>query len=171
MGPCLGTRVPIGTFFWHFGSLLGLYLYFWVPIFSVLASFTRRMSIQSALHVYNNEFSWYVLWVMTCTFILHMLWSDAPPVGHYRPIWCGHNSVVFCWHYCRILIFTYAHTLNGSLFQKKLGPYLEAWGSLLVLETVPWMEEWFLFCTCMRPWPKQLHRTYWHMWNKELSKL
>ena len=52
-----------------------------------------------------------------------------------------------------ILIFTYAHALIfihrslgslflllrvliGSLFHKKMGPYLKAWGSLLVLEAV-----------------------------------
>ena len=35
---------PYRDLFWHFGSLLGLYLFFRVPIFSVLASFTRRMS-------------------------------------------------------------------------------------------------------------------------------
>ena len=55
-----------------------------------------------------------------------------------------------CWH---ILIITYAYALIfihrrfgslfwllgvliGSLFHKKMGPYLKAWGSLLVLETV-----------------------------------
>ena len=36
---------PYRDLFWHFGSLLGLYLFFRVPIFSVLASFMRRMSI------------------------------------------------------------------------------------------------------------------------------
>ena len=57
------------------------------------------------------------------------------------------------WQYCQILIFTYAYALNfinrcfgslfwllgvpiGSLFHKKMGPYLKAWGSLLVLESV-----------------------------------
>ena len=38
--------------FWHFGSLLGLYLYFRVPIFSVLASFTRRMS--NSVYMYTT---------------------------------------------------------------------------------------------------------------------
>ena len=41
----------------------GPYLYFKVPIFSVLATFTPKMSIRSAmqtsaLHVYNNELAW-----------------------------------------------------------------------------------------------------------------
>ena len=43
----IGTGSLYGPF-WRFGSLLGPYLYFRVPIFSVLASFTRRKSIQSA---------------------------------------------------------------------------------------------------------------------------
>ena len=38
-------------------GVLGPYSYFRVPIFSVLTSFTWRMSIQS---VYNNELSWSV---------------------------------------------------------------------------------------------------------------
>ena len=47
MGPYLGTRVPIGIFL-AFWVLFGSHLFFRVPIFSDLASFTRRMSIQSA---------------------------------------------------------------------------------------------------------------------------
>ena len=44
-------------------GILGPYLYFRVPIFSVLTIFTWRMSIQSAmqsLHEYNNELTWSV---------------------------------------------------------------------------------------------------------------
>ena len=39
------------------------HLYFRVPVFSVLTTFTQRMSIQSAmqsLHEYNNELTWSV---------------------------------------------------------------------------------------------------------------
>ena len=61
-----------------------------------------------------------------------------------------YGSGLHCW---QILIFTYAYALIfihrrfgslfwllgvliGSLFHKKMGPYLKAWGSLLVLEAV-----------------------------------
>ena len=62
----------------------------------------------------------------------------------------NNGSGLNCW---QILIFTYAYALIfihrrfgslfwllgvliGSLFHKKMGPYLKAWGSLLVLEAV-----------------------------------
>lgn len=48
-GPFYRDGVPIGTLlaFWV-PIVLGPYLYFRVPIFSVLASFMQRISIQSA---------------------------------------------------------------------------------------------------------------------------
>merc|ERR1712218_503041 len=65
-------------------------------------------------------------------------------------IFAGIGSGLHCW---QILIFTYAYALIfinrrfgslfwllgvliGSLFHKKMGPYLKAWGSLLVLEAL-----------------------------------
>ena len=49
--PCFCTvpkRVPILGTFLPFWALLGPYLYFRVPIFSVLAKIMERMSIQSS---------------------------------------------------------------------------------------------------------------------------
>ena len=51
--PILGTGSLKGPF-WIFGSLLGPYLYFRVPIFNVLAKFIQRMSIQSSC-TYNID--------------------------------------------------------------------------------------------------------------------
>ena len=57
--------------FLRFGSLLGPYINFRVPIFSVLATFTRRMSIQSACikQWVNLICLW---WVISCTVIIHI---------------------------------------------------------------------------------------------------
>ena len=52
-----------GPYYRDLIGVLGPYLYFRVPIFSVLASFMQRISIQSAmqsLHEYNNELTWSV---------------------------------------------------------------------------------------------------------------
>ena len=43
------VRVPITGPYRDLFGVLGPYLYFRVPIFSVLATFTQRMSIQSAM--------------------------------------------------------------------------------------------------------------------------
>ena len=111
-GPYFRDRVPIGTFF----TFLGPYLYFRVPIFSVLAKFTQRMSIQSSC---TQQ------WLNLMSKFLHyycLLWRYASHVDS------------------RVLIFTSAYALNftncrfgslfwlprvpiGSLFHKKLGPY------------------------------------------------
>ena len=58
MGPYWGPS-PYRDLF----GVLGPYLYFRVPIFSILTTFTQRMPIQSAmqsLHEYNNELTWSV---------------------------------------------------------------------------------------------------------------
>ena len=47
-GPYFKDLVLNKDLFWIFGSLMGPYLYFRVLIFTFLASFTQRMSIQSA---------------------------------------------------------------------------------------------------------------------------
>ena len=55
MGPYLGTRVPIGTFF----GILGPYwvsIYFSGSLFSVFWLHSRK-ECQFSLHVYNNELS------------------------------------------------------------------------------------------------------------------
>ena len=47
---------------WHFGSLLGPHLYFRVLIFTILVSFTQRMSIQSAcIHICRHRFRFTLL--------------------------------------------------------------------------------------------------------------
>ena len=81
----------------------------------------------------------------------HITCSLKPSFAHENClIFAGIGSGLHCW---QILIFTYAYALIfihrrfgslfwllgvliGSLFHKKMGPYLKAWGSLLVLEAV-----------------------------------
>ena len=58
----LRTWSLIRTFFWHFGSSLGPYSYFRVLIFTILVSFTQRMSIQSAcIHICRHWFRFTLL--------------------------------------------------------------------------------------------------------------
>ena len=59
--------------FWPFWALLGPYLYFRVPIFSVLAKIMERMSIQSscAQQWVNLICLW---WVNSCTIIILFLY-------------------------------------------------------------------------------------------------
>ena len=60
-----------GSFFqWPgpYKDLFGILSPYWVLIFTVLASFTQRMSIQSAW----VQQSWSVWWVMTCTVLIHV---------------------------------------------------------------------------------------------------
>ena len=62
MGPYLGTRVPIGTFF----GILGPYwvsIYFSGSLFSVFWLHSRE-ECQFSLHVYNNELSRYYTYII-----------------------------------------------------------------------------------------------------------
>ena len=95
---------------------MGPYLYFRVLIFTFLASFTQRMSIQSACiqqwfrFKLLANFDFYLC--LRINFHTSSFWVLILAAG--GPYW--------------VLI----SQKNGSL----LGPYLKAWGSLLVLETV-----------------------------------
>ena len=97
-------------------GILGPYLYFRVLIFTVLASFTQRMSIQSACiqqwfrFKLLANFDFYLC--LRINFHTLSFWVLILAAG--GPYW--------------VLI----SQKNGSL----LGPYLKAWGSLLVLGAV-----------------------------------
>ena len=109
--------------FWPFWALLGPYLYFRVPIFSVLARLTQKMSIQSV---------WMQQWVnLSCAVLKNHLLLEMVST------FVGTGSVLSGW---LILIFTSScasdfvnHPFGslfwlpkvpiGSLFHKKLGPY------------------------------------------------
>ena len=95
---------------------MGPYLYFRVLIFTVLASFTQRMSIQSACiqqwfrFKLLANFDFYLC--LRINFHTSSFWVLILAAG--GPYW--------------VLI----SQKNGSL----LGPYLKAWGFFLVLEAV-----------------------------------
>ena len=95
---------------------MGLYLYFRVLIFTFLASFTQRMSIQSAC--IQQWFRFKLLanfdFYLCLRINFHTLSFWVLILAASGPYW--------------VLI----SQKNGSL----LGPYLKAWGSLLVLEAV-----------------------------------
>ena len=91
---------------------MGPYLYFRVLIFTVLASCTQKISIQSARIQEWFQFKLLVNFDFTYAYTLIFI--------HRR-----FGS-----------LFWLLGVLIGSLFHKKMGPYLKAWGSLLVLETV-----------------------------------
>ena len=98
------------------GSLMGPYLYFRVLIFTVLASVTQRMLIQSA---YIQEWFRFKLlanfdFYLCLRINYHTSSFWALILAASGPYW--------------VLI----SQKNGSL----LGPYLQAWGSSLVLEAV-----------------------------------
>ena len=110
---------------------LGPYLFFKVPIFKVLAKFTWRMSIQSAITQQWVNLIWAVL---NHNLLLERVSTFA-----------GTGSVLHCWW---ILVVTSAYSLNftnhcfgslfwlprvpiGSLFQEKWGPYLSMEDSAL----------------------------------------
>ena len=133
--------------------ILGADLPFWVPIlgpFRLLGSPPFEGSPTPVLQRMSSQV-WQLLFLSVMINDLHchytcMLWNDASRVHHY-----GH-----CW---QILIITYAYALFfihrrygslfwllrvliGSLFHKKMGPYLKALGSLLVLEAVR-LKRWY----------------------------
>ena len=100
-------------------GILGPYSYFRVLIFTILVSFTQRMSIQSAcIHICRHRFRFTLLanfdfdLCLRINFHTSLFWVLILAAG--GPYW--------------VLI----SQKNGSL----LGPYLKAWGSSLVLETV-----------------------------------
>ena len=99
---------------------MGPYLYFRVLIFTVLASFTQGMSIQSACiqqwfrFKLLANFDFYLC--LRINFHTSSLWVLI--LAAEGPYW--------------VLI----SQKNGSL----LGPYLKSWGSLLVLEAVSMQE-------------------------------
>ena len=92
---------------------MGPYLYFRVLIFTVLASFTQRMSIQSACIQQWFRFK------LLANFDLYISLSIN-----------FHTSLF--WVLILAALGPYFTKKNRSL----LGPNLKAWGSLLVLETV-----------------------------------
>ena len=134
MGPYFGTRVPIGTF-----------LAFWVPIVSLFifqgpyfhCSFIHAKNCHFSLHVYNNELSWSLcdeewpalLLYVCCEVILHLL-ALLPNFDFYLRLHIKFHKLLF-W-----VPISAAGGPYWVLIAKKLGPYLKAWGSLLVLETV-----------------------------------
>ena len=99
---------------------MGPYLYFRVLIFTVLASFTQRMSIQSAC--IQQWFRFKLLANFDFYLCLRINF-------HTSSLWV---LILAAWGLYWVLI----SQINGSL----LGPYLKAWGSKLVLEAV------LLFC-------------------------
>ena len=91
---------------------MGPYLYFRVLIFTFLASFTQRMSIQSA-----------------CI----QQWFRFKLLANFDFFLCLRINFHTSSFWVLILLLG---VLIESLFHKKMGPYLKAWGSLLVLEAV-----------------------------------
>ena len=91
---------------------MGPYLYFRVLIFTFLASFTQRMSIQSACIQQWFRFK------LLANFDFHLCLRINFHTSSFWVLILAASGPYF--------------TKNGSL----LGPYLKAWGSLLVLEAV-----------------------------------
>ena len=90
--------------------------------------------------------------------LFSLFWFHSRKECQFRLHVYNNGSGLNCW---QILIFTYAYALIfihrrfgslfwllgvliGSLFHKKMGPYLRAWGSLLVLEAVVLSHTYFL---------------------------
>ena len=121
---------------------MGPYLYFRVLIFTVLASFTQRMSIQSA-----------------CI----QQWFRFKLLANFDFYLCLRNNFHTLSFWVLILAASGAYWVlisqkNGSL----LGPYLKAWGSLLVLETV-WRTNLLI---CIAFWMAIEHQNYHRVWPK-----
>ena len=96
-----------GPYYRYLFDVLGPYLYFRVLIFSVLASFTRRMSIQSAcIQQWVNLI--YLWWVISCTVIIHNVVK-----------WCFTRYTV---NRCFGSLFWLLGVLIGYLFHKKFVP-------------------------------------------------
>ena len=91
---------------------MGPYLYFRVLIFTVLASLTQRMSIQSACIQQWFRFK---------------LFSNS---DFYLCLHINFHTLTF-W-----LLILAAGGPYGVLISQKMGPYLKALGSILVLEAV-----------------------------------
>ena len=97
----------------------------------------------------------------------HITCSLKPSFAHENClIFAGIGSGLHCYQFfyfylCFALIFIHRcfgslfwllGVLIGSLFHKKIGPYLKAWGSLLVLETVLY----YFFHKCSFAWRSTL---------------
>ena len=118
---------------WHFDGARVLILRTWFLIRTFLAFWVLNGSLFIFQGPYFHFFGF--IHAKKCQFSLHVY---------------NNGSGLNCW---QILIFTYAYALifihrrfgslswllgvlTGSLFPKKMGPYLKPWGSFLVLEAV-----------------------------------
>ena len=140
---------------------MGPYLYFRVLIFTFLASFTQRMSIQSAC---IQQWFWFKLLAkfdfylcLRINFHTSSFWVLIfTKLGSFTQIMSIQSHICRHWFRftmlanfdCNLCLRINFHTLlfwdlilaaGGPywvLISQKMGPYLKAWGSLLVLETV-----------------------------------
>ncbi len=126
----------------RFGFLLGPYLYFRVPIFSVLAPFTRRMSIQSATAFIQQWVNLIRLWWVLHCYYTYMYLQELVQGYTVGKFWFFSYAYALNFiNHCFGSLFWLLGVPIGSLFHKKLGPFFKAWGSLLVRVTVHCLSE------------------------------
>ena len=133
---------PYRDLFWHFGSLLGLYLLFRVPIFQCFG-FTHAQNVNLVCMYTTMSYLGSVCDEEWSALLLYI----------YIVKWC-----FTCWYYCQILIFTYAYALNinrcfGSLFWLLGVPIGSLSQSLRVPISFRDSGSAGLFCNTFRPQP------------------